>query len=116
VLTKRHWGTTEMKSRTSLTLAILAVFFSFSYETIAAVPNEVPAAVAKEKGCLSCHEGIEKFTDGPMMEAIEALGADVGDPPGCVTCHGGTPTGTTKDAAHKGVPESLKSDGGPQLF
>jgi hypothetical protein len=73
-------------------------------------------APAQEKGCLSCHEGIERFSDGAMMDSIAALGADVGDPGGCVVCHGGTPGATTKDAAHSGAPVDLGEADGPQLF
>jgi hypothetical protein len=45
-----------------------------------------------EKGCLSCHEGIEDIS--PVMTA-----ADVN----CVTCHLGNPLGTTKEEAHRGM-------------
>ena len=68
------------------------------------------------EGCLSCHEGIEKFTDGPMIEQIEELGADYGDPAGCVICHGGTPDATTAEAAHQGAPQELMEADGPQMF
>ena len=78
--------------------------------------DTVSAAAAKEKGCLSCHEGISRFTDGPMMDAIEGMGADHGDNGGCVVCHGGTPAATTKDAAHKGAPKDLADSGGPDMF
>ena len=53
------------------------------------------------EGCLTCHEGIERFTDGPMIEQIEVMGEDYGDPGGCVICHGGTPSATTPEEAHK---------------
>jgi len=76
----------------------------------------VSADLAAEKGCLSCHEGIESFTDGPMQEQIEAMGPDYGDPGGCVVCHGGTPGATTKDAAHAGTPGDLTDAGGPHAF
>lgn len=82
----------------------------------ATVPEKVTAAAAREKGCLSCHQGIERFTDGPMIEAIEAMGADVADPGGCVVCHGGTPGGTTKELAHAGTPKDLVDANGPQMF
>lgn len=48
-------------------------------------------AEAAQNGCLSCHEGIERFSDGGMQETIETMGADLGDPGGCVVCHGGDP-------------------------
>ena len=76
----------------------------------------VDAAAAAEKGCLSCHEGIERFTDGAMIEQIEAMGADFNDPGGCVICHGGTPGATSAEAAHRSAPAELTEAGGPHLF
>ncbi len=72
---------------------------------------------AAAKGCLTCHQGIERFTDGVMQETIEALGKEHGDPGGCVVCHGGNPK-ETKNAslAHRGTPKELKAAGGPELF
>ena len=45
------------------------------------------------EGCLSCHEGIEDIRDPntAMMAMIKAKGAPLGDPAGCVVCHGGDP-------------------------
>ncbi|WP_420413649.1 multiheme c-type cytochrome [Roseibium sp.] len=80
------------------------------------VPEKVDLAVAQEKGCLSCHEGIEKFTGGVMMETIEAMGPDLGDPAGCVVCHGGNPQGLTAEDAHKGTVQDLADAGGPHTF
>ncbi|MEL7527515.1 MAG: cytochrome C [Pseudomonadota bacterium] len=80
------------------------------------VPETVDQAVAAEKGCMSCHEGIEKFTSGAMMESIEAMGPDLGDPAGCVVCHGGNPQGLTAEEAHKGTPADLADAGGPHTF
>lgn len=41
-----------------------------------------------------------------MMQQVLEMGAKMGDPNGCVVCHGGTPSETTnKDRAHSGVPE-----------
>ncbi|MFQ5350549.1 MAG: cytochrome C [Thermoanaerobaculia bacterium] len=67
-------------------------------------------------GCLSCHQGIERFSDGDMQDTIEAMGAELGDPGGCVVCHGGTPAGTTAAAAHRGAPKDLMENDGPQTF
>ncbi len=67
-------------------------------------------------GCLSCHEGIERFSDGPMMMAIEGMGAAHGDPAGCVICHGGDPAATTADKAHAGAPQALAAAGGAEMF
>ena len=81
--------------------------------TLFALPFQTAAA---EKGCLSCHEGIERFTDGPMQDTIEAMGADYGDPGGCVICHGGDPGAKTPESAHAGAPGELSESGGPALF
>ncbi|MDH3663695.1 MAG: cytochrome C [Alphaproteobacteria bacterium] len=74
------------------------------------------AANAQNQGCLSCHEGIERFSDGAMQETIELMGVDLGDPGGCVVCHGGDPAATTAEAAHDGAPAELVEAGGPQMF
>lgn len=64
--------------------------------------------------CLACHQGIEppRPFGSLMMQQIFKRGEQMGDPNGCVVCHGGTPDETTnKDLAHKGVPlGSLLSD------
>lgn len=73
-------------------------------------------ADAQESGCLNCHKGIEQFSDGPMQEGVAAIGADFGDPQGCITCHGGDPAATEKEAAHSGAPEGLAKAGGPHRF
>ncbi len=73
---------------------------------------------ATEEGCLSCHKGIEAIMppESPMMQQIQALGAAAGDPEGCVVCHGGNPTATTKEEAHTGAPEMLANGRGPKTF
>ncbi len=77
----------------------------------------VSGTAMSAQGCLTCHEGIERFTDGPMIEQIEALGDDHGDPAGCVMCHGGNPAATTSaEQAHKGAPASLIEADGPDRF
>ncbi|BDM65746.1 cytochrome c [Shewanella sp. NFH-SH190041] len=63
---------------------------------------------AEGSGCLSCHNGIEPIRDpqSKMMQQIFAKGQQVGDPNGCVVCHGGNPIETTdKSKAHNGAPE-----------
>lgn len=61
---------------------------------------------APNKGCLTCHGGIEfiRPNDSQMAEQIYALGDSQGDPNGCVICHGGNPNAKTKQKAHLGVP------------
>lgn len=60
------------------------------------------------KYCLACHQGIEptRPLDSEMMKQILEKGAAMGDPNGCVVCHGGTPGETIdKHKAHSGVPK-----------
>ncbi len=78
--------------------------------------DTVSSQRANTLGCQSCHEGIERFSDGDMQETIESIGAELGDPGGCVVCHGGDPKATTKDAAHKGAPKDITEGGGPHTF
>ena len=74
------------------------------------------SASAQASGCMTCHQGIEQFSDGPMQLSVAAVGAAHGDPAGCVTCHGGNPAATDKEAAHTGSPDSLAAAGGPHTF
>jgi hypothetical protein len=37
-----------------------------------------------------------------MMRQIVAAGEAMGDPAGCVVCHGGDPGASEKEAAHQG--------------
>lgn len=63
---------------------------------------------AENQYCLACHQGIEpaRPLDSEMMKQIQAKGTAMGDPNGCVVCHGGTPSETgNKHKAHSGVPE-----------
>ena len=83
---------------------------------LAAGFETVSTGRANSLGCLSCHEGIENFSDGPMHETIVGIGEEHGDPGGCVVCHGGTPRATTKAGAHAGAPADLAEDGGPDRF
>ena len=63
---------------------------------------------AEESNCLACHQGIEptRPLDTEMMKQILAKGAALGDPNGCVICHGGTASELIdEDRAHSGVPK-----------
>ena len=83
----------------------------------AEVPEKVDPAVAKEKGCMSCHEGIESIREetSAMLAQIKGMGAAQGDPQGCVVCHGGNPQGLTAEEAHAGrTPKAPES--GPKTF
>lgn len=46
----------------------------------------------EDKGCLSCHEGIEKIADGPVMGELS-----------CTDCHMGDGNARNEEAAHKGL-------------
>ena len=98
--------------------ALAGVLFGVAAWTAEASAQQtmVDAQLAAEKGCIACHDGIEKFTEGPMMEQIEAMGADFNDPAGCVVCHGGTPGATTAEEAHSSTPADLADAGGPHMF
>ncbi len=107
----RLFGTFGVVAWTLAALSLVAV------STASAARFEsVSADLAREKGCLSCHQGIERFSDGDMQGTIEAMGEDYDDPGGCVICHGGNPAAVTKEAAHKGAPKDLVEASGPQLF
>ncbi|MDH3917335.1 MAG: hypothetical protein OEU25_04060 [Rhodospirillales bacterium] len=109
-----------MKCARRAAVAALCLFSILAITTSGPAPAAalelIPGAQAAGTGCLSCHEGIERFSDGAMQDTIEAIGADYGDPGGCVVCHGGTPAATTAETAHKDAPKDLKADGGPQMF
>ncbi len=55
--------------------------------------STVTTKEASEKGCLSCHEGIEsiRVEASEMLMQIQVMGALYGDPKGCVFCRGGKP-------------------------
>ncbi|MHC4595576.1 MAG: multiheme c-type cytochrome [Planctomycetota bacterium] len=67
---------------------------------------QIPGSAAESSGCLShqCHNGIEPIRDpnSEMMQQIFTQGQRLGDPAGCVVCHGGDPEATTEEDAHKG--------------
>ena len=85
-------------------------------------PPDLPAAVpvagmdpagypAPNVECLAtdkCHSGIEPIRshDSQMAKQIYAKGSELGDPNGCVVCHGGNPK-EEKEAkmAHSGAPQ-----------
>ena len=107
-MSRNYWGI-------AIAIAVSA-FFTFSSDADARTFDKTSKARADKMGCLSCHEGSEQFTDGDMMEAIKAMAEDYNDPGGCVICHGGTPSATTKAAAHSGAPADLTEADGPHTF
>lgn len=66
---------------------------------------QILSSAAESSGCLAfqCHSGIEPIRDpnSEMMQQIFAQGRRLGDPAGCVVCHGGNPKATTEEDAHK---------------
>ena len=66
--------------------------------------------------CAKCHAGIEPIREpgSRMMQEIQALGRQQGDPDGCVVCHGGDPKAKDKEAAHRG-PEFYADPGSPWI-
>jgi hypothetical protein len=82
--------------------------FSAEYPIPEMDPNAFPAP---KTGCLAsskCHAGIEPIRahNSGMAKKIYDLGKNMGDPNGCVVCHGGNPK-EEKDAknAHTGTPQ-----------
>ena len=89
---------------------------SIVFVLVLLIPIQISAAGANDAGCLYCHQGIEDFTDGPMMIVIKAIAQSFNDPGGCVVCHGGTPSATDKNIAHTSAPIALTDNGGPSRF
>ena len=65
-------------------------------------------------GCVECHKQIEPIREqgSEMLAAIVARGESLGDPNGCVVCHGGHPEATDKEDAHRG-PRFYPAPGSP---
>ncbi|MBN1342878.1 MAG: cytochrome c3 family protein, partial [Phycisphaerae bacterium] len=63
---------------------------------------ESPSTASTRSGCAACHEGIEAIRDyeSKMMQQIIGVGRGLGDPDGCVVCHGGDAKATEKAKAH----------------
>ncbi len=77
--------------------------------------NRAPSWGA-ETGCLRCHAGIESIREpgSEMMRKILAEGRKLGDPSGCVVCHGGNPKAPSKGEAHAG-PNFFPDAGSPWI-
>lgn len=79
------------------------VFLSDTLSAQATEPFPAPGQY-----CLACHEGIEppRPATSDMMQQIWSRGNALGDPNGCVVCHGGRPGEIwSKYTAHAGKPE-----------
>jgi len=104
-------------------LYILTLLF---FTAVANGANVVPPEMdpsgypAPNVGCLvsgndavKCHTGIEPIRahDSEMAKQIYAQGARLGDPNGCVVCHGGNPTEVNEaKIAHTGAPAGSPLD------
>ncbi len=73
---------------------------------------------ARGKYCLSCHQGIEPIRQhqSKMMQQIYKKGKEIGDPNGCIVCHGGNPSATTAKLAHQGSIFYYVKHKGPKAF
>ncbi|OHB66254.1 MAG: cytochrome C [Planctomycetes bacterium RBG_13_63_9] len=71
--------------------------------SLLAVTN-AQVAPQPSSGCAKCHRGIEPIREAgsQMADEILAWGETLGDPAGCVVCHGGDPAAEDKQAAHAG--------------
>ena len=69
---------------------------------------------AAESGCMHCHAEIEMIREhgAEMLEQIMELGAEIGDPAGCVVCHGGDAATKDKEKAHGKVTGKFFPDPG----
>lgn len=92
--------------------AIGLLIFSFqAFSSESPIPEMDPSGFpAPTRGCLTagmCHGGIEPITahNSKMAKEIYKSGRKLGDPNGCVVCHGGNPE-EENDAkiAHTGTP------------
>ena len=61
---------------------------------------------ARASGCMACHGEVEPIREvgSQMLDQIMAKGKAIGDPAGCIVCHGGdAEERTNKDVAHGGT-------------
>jgi len=80
------------------------IVFSLALFVLSGAMAQVPGSNTTASGCLGCHNGIEAIRDpnSEMMQKIFIQSRRLGDPAGCVACHGGNAEATTKEEAHKG--------------
>lgn len=93
-------GKTALRYTASVLAALWTTSVVFGADPIT---EHFPNAI--NSGCMKCHAGIEliREADSEMMRQIMARGEAMGDPAGCVVCHGGDPTETEdKAVAHGG--------------
>lgn len=63
--------------------------------------SPVSRELALEKGCLSCHDGIQAVREKERPSLLALGGGTRGR--GCAVCHEGNPEATTKEDAHDGL-------------
>lgn len=78
------------------------LFFFFSAQVLSAAEDKgfetTTKKLAKSKGCLSCHDGIEEIPSWHIVPELKGKrGRD------CIGCHQGNPDAVTKIEAHKGM-------------
>ncbi len=98
----------ENKAHAETPPSEMSFLLSSNSPDIALAPQSFPAQKAY---CLSCHQGIHpaRPMESKMMQQILHLGEKMGDPNGCVVCHGGTPSEIKdKNKAHAGIPQGSK--------
>ncbi len=90
------------------TLVGSAMLWTVSYSPALGdtITEHFPQAAAS--GCMACHTGIEliRAPESKMMQQIMTRGKAMGDPAGCVVCHGGDPT----EKQDKAIAHGGKSD------
>jgi hypothetical protein len=101
----------NMKKSLFFLAAVIFIFTAHSHSAQFPVPEMDPKGYpALNRGCIAaeCHAGIEPIRahDSGMAKQIYMKGKKMGDPNGCVVCHGGNPKEEKDpDKAHKGAPE-----------
>jgi hypothetical protein len=92
-------------------IAVLITSSLYAFGAPYPLPEMDPGGYpAVNKGCISskCHAGIEPIRahDSGMARQIYKKGKSLGDPNGCVVCHGGNPKEEKiAQIAHRGAPE-----------
>ncbi|QDU36855.1 hypothetical protein Mal4_11550 [Maioricimonas rarisocia] len=73
---------------------------------------------ALESGCMKCHADIELIREpgSGMLQQIMDRGAALGDPAGCIVCHGGNPDAADKELAHAGLDDDQDPHAPPRFY